>query len=64
MRYFGSTTNIAEGLQLARVNLFNNVRPGAVGIAILLTDGKPNERVDDTLPEVSCNNKLLYKNSF
>ena len=52
MSYIGGRTNLAEGLDLARTDLFNNVgnRPEAKDIAIVITDGIPNERVYDTIP--------------
>ena len=52
MSFIGGRTNLAEGLDLARTDVFNDVgnRPEAKDIAIVITDGIPNERVGDTIP--------------
>ena len=48
-----STTNTAHGLELMRTAVFG--RPGdrddVPNVAVLITDGQPNEREADTLPE-------------
>ena len=41
-------TNLADGLQLAREEVFSEARVGVVKLALLITDGKPNEREPDT----------------
>ena len=50
--FIGGRTNLAEALDLARTDVFGGVgnRPDAKDIAIVITDGIPNERVYDTIP--------------
>ena len=53
-KYDGGRTNIAEALELARTVVFrreNGDRNLVPNVAILVTDGIPNERVQDTLRE-------------
>ncbi len=52
MGYIGGRTNLAEALDLARTDVFGRPgnRPEAKDIAIVITDGIPNERVLDTIP--------------
>ena len=52
MTYIGGRTNLAEALDLARTDVFDDVgnRPEATDIAIVITDGIPNDRVPDTIP--------------
>lgn len=52
MGYIGGRTNLAEALDLARTDVFGGVgnRPDAKDIAVVITDGIPNERVFDTIP--------------
>ena len=47
----GGRTNIADGIQIAREQVFSAARRGANKILILITDGEPNERVNDTQRE-------------
>lgn len=51
--YFQGRTDIADGLQTAREQVFGRAgdRPNAPNLAILLTDGVPNEREADTRPQ-------------
>ena len=53
--YFGGRTDIADGFQTARQNIFNQRgdRSNAPNIVILITDGIPNERIADTQPEAN-----------
>ena len=53
MSYIGGRTNLAEAIDLARTDIFDDQvgnRPDAKDIAIVITDGIPNERIDDTIP--------------
>ena len=52
MGFIGGRTNLAEALDLARTDVFGRVgnRPDVKDIAIVITDGIPNERVYDTIP--------------
>lgn len=51
--YQGQTTNLAGGLELARNAIFNDPgnRQGVRNVALVITDGVPNVRFDDTIPE-------------
>ncbi len=53
--YDRDRTNIAHGLELARERIFRGSnggnRPRIPDVLILITDGIPNEREDDTIPE-------------
>ncbi len=52
MRYIGGRTDLAEGMNLARTDVFNmpGNRNNAKDIAIVITDGIPNENEGDTIP--------------
>ncbi len=52
MRFIGGRTNLAEALDLARTDVFEQRgnRLEAKDIAIVITDGIPNERIRDTIP--------------
>jgi len=51
--YFGGRRDISDGFQYARERVFTQPgdRSNAANIAILITDGVPNERIPDTQPE-------------
>ena len=56
LKYFldtlsGSTTNMADGFEVARTQVLNGARQGAELVVILMTDGKPNSRVSETEPQ-------------
>ena len=57
INYDRDRTNIAQGLQVAREQIFlssnGGNRPGIRDVLILLTDGIPNEREDDTIPQAT-----------
>ena len=61
--YRGGRTNIADALGLARSRVLPQARPDAIKLAILVTDGIPNEKEMETLPEASmlkvCNLSLF-----
>lgn len=46
-------TNIADALRIARTQVFTEARPGAGKLALLITDGKPNEEEARTEPEAT-----------
>ena len=50
-RYIGGTTNTADGLELAHSVVFTSEygdRPTVDNVAVLITDGESNERMNDT----------------
>ena len=54
IKYLKGRTNIADGLQTVRQEIFKSQRGdriNAPNIIILITDGIPNERIDDTTPQ-------------
>ena len=53
--YYGGRTNIAHGFEVALADVVgkNGDRPNAPNIVILITDGIPNEREGDTIPEAA-----------
>ena len=59
--YRGGRTNVAGGLELARTALFNSNedRPGVQNIVLLITDGVPNERVQDTIPQADALKRVV-----
>lgn len=49
--YIGGTTNIAEALQIARLNVFDPSRGDRLdvpNVVVLIADGQANERVNET----------------
>ena len=48
-------TNIADGLELARTEVFTKSgdRSNNQNVIIIITDGVPNERVNDTIPQAT-----------
>ena len=48
--YSDSLANTAAGLDYARTQLFNRDRPGVPDIAIIVTDGKSNVKIERTFP--------------
>ena len=53
--YIGGTTNTAHALELTWSAVFDKAgdRAGVPNVAILITDGIPNERETDTLPQAN-----------
>ena len=61
--YQGKGTNLAEGMELARTELFQaspygtmeiaGDRPDVPNLAIVISDGKPNRDTKDTVPEAN-----------
>ncbi len=53
--YYGGRTNIAHGFEVALSDVVgkNGDRPDAPNIVILITDGIPNEREGDTIPQAT-----------
>lgn len=54
LKYIGGTTNTAEGIELMRTEQFtlgNGDRPNVPNVAVVITDGEANERIDDTETE-------------
>lgn len=59
LRYTGGTTNTADALRLIRTEMFNSEtgdNPGAVNVAIVLTDGKSDVR-EETMSEAVATRK-------
>ncbi len=53
LTYLGSRTNTAGGLEAADTRVLQQRagdRPDVDNVVVLITDGKPNERMDDTVP--------------
>ena len=52
MVYMGGTTNLADGMTVARADIFNRDgnRPDVPDIAVIVTDGKPTEKIKNNLP--------------
>ena len=55
IQYLGGRTNLAGGLELANTQIFNarGDRPNVPNVALVITDGLPNERESETIPQAT-----------